>query len=53
MKCIALLFCSLLLPANGQEKPLSELDRELLLEKLKEVQGTSDSTVKGRYGVAL
>lgn len=53
MKCIALLVCSMILPANGQEKPLSELDRELLLEKLKEVQDTSDNTVKGRYGVAL
>jgi hypothetical protein len=53
MKRIALLACLLLLPATGQEKPLSELDRELLLEKLKEIQDTSDNTVKGRYGVAL
>jgi len=48
-----LLACLLLLPATGQEKPLSELDRELLLEKLKEIQDNSDNTVKGRYGVAL
>ena len=53
MKRIALLACLLLLPATGQEKPLSELDRELLLEKLKEIQDNSDNTVKGRYGVAL
>ncbi|MEN8774025.1 MAG: hypothetical protein ABF379_09325 [Akkermansiaceae bacterium] len=53
MKRIAFLVCSLVLPAIGQEKPLSELDRELLLEKLKEIQDTSDNTVKGRYGVAL
>lgn len=53
MKSIAFLVCSLVLPAIGQEKPLSELDRELLLEKLKEIQDTSDNTVKGRYGVAL
>ncbi len=53
MKRFVLLACSLLLPAIGQEKPLSDLDRELLLEKLKEIQDTSNSTVKGRYGVAL
>ena len=53
MKRIVLLACSLILSATGQEKTLSELDRELLLEKLKEIQDTSNNTVKGRYSVAL
>lgn len=53
MKRLALLALFSILPVVGQEKPLSDLDRELLLEKLKEIQNTSNSTVKGRYSVAL
>ena len=50
LAALALLFAS---PALADEKPLSDIDRELLLEKLKEIQETSNSTVKGRFGVAL
>ena len=38
---------------SAQEKVLTETDRELLLEKLREIQETSDTTVKGRYSAAL
>ncbi len=38
---------------QAQEKPLSVTERELLLERLQEIQETSNSTVKGRYTVAL
>ena len=38
---------------KAQEKSLSEIDRELLLEKLNEIQETSNSAVKGRFGVAM
>ena len=38
---------------SAQEKSLSETDRELLLEKLKEIQETSNSAVIGRFGVAM
>lgn len=37
---------------HGQEK-LSEVDRDLLLERLKEIQETSDTTVKSRFGIAM
>lgn len=50
LAALALLFVQTLV---GEEKPLSEIDRELLLEKLKVIQEGSDKTVKGRYGVAL
>lgn len=38
---------------GAQEKPLSDIDRELLLERLAEIKTSSDSTVKGRLQVAL
>ncbi len=53
MKRLAALALLVAQPLLGQEKPLSDIDRELLLEKLKVIQEGSDSTVKGRYGVAL
>ncbi len=37
----------------AQEKPLSEIDRELLLEKLEKIQENCDHTVNGRCSVAL
>jgi hypothetical protein len=53
MQHLAILAFALFTPVLAQQKSLSEIDRELLLEKLKEIQETSDSTVKGRFGVAL
>jgi len=53
MKHLAILAIALVTPVLAQQKALSEIDRELLLEKLKEIQENSDSTVKGRFGVAL
>lgn len=53
MKRLAALAIFLVSPVLAEEKPLSDIDRELLLEKLKEIQSTSDSTVKGRFSVAL
>lgn len=53
MKLLAALALLIAHPLPAQEKPLSDIDRELLLEKLKEIQDSSNSTVKGRYGVAL
>ncbi|MFT6381614.1 MAG: hypothetical protein ACJAXZ_003106, partial [Akkermansiaceae bacterium] len=53
MKRLASLALLLVVPVFAQEKPLSDIDRELLLEKLKTIQETSDSTVQGRFGVAL
>jgi len=47
----AVLFLTALLPA--EEKNLTEVDRQLLLERLEEIRNTSDSTVKGRVQVAL
>lgn len=47
---LAALTCS---QVFGQEKPLSETDRDSLLERLKEIQETSDSTVQGRFGTAM
>ena len=38
---------------HAQEKSLSETDRELLLERLKEIQETADGAVAGRFGVAM
>ena len=38
--------------ASAQSQ-LSELDRELLLEKLKKIQESSNKTVQGRYSVAV
>lgn len=37
----------------AQEKTLSEIDRELLLEKLEQIQENCDHTVNGRCSVAL
>jgi len=53
MKRLAALALIIANPIFAEEKPLSDIDRELLLEKLKGIQSTSDSTVKGRFGVAL
>lgn len=53
MKRLAALLLLFANPVLAEEKPLSEIDRELLLEKLKEIQESSNSTVKGRFGVAL
>lgn len=39
-------------PLIAQEK-LSDIDRELLLERLKEIQETSNTTVKSRFGAAI
>lgn len=50
LAALAILFAQ---PILAEEKPLSEIDRELLLEKLKVIQETSNSTVQGRFGVAL
>jgi len=38
---------------HALEKSLSETDRELLLEKLQEIQETANGAVKGRFGVAM
>ena len=48
---ILILMASLPL-ASGQEK-LSEIDRDLLLERLKQIQETSDSKVQSRFGAAM
>jgi len=55
MKSILFLFVATLGMGSprAQEKPLNETDRELLLEKLQEIQETSNTTVKGRFGVAM
>ena len=53
MKRFATLALFLASPILAEEKPLSDIDRELLLEKLEEIQASSNSTVKGRFGVAL
>lgn len=52
MKYLTLLLL-LLHPLIAEDKALSELDRELLLEKLKLIQENSDNTLKGRFGLAL
>jgi hypothetical protein len=38
---------------GAQDETLSDIDRELLLERLAEIKNSSDSTVKGRLQVAL
>ena len=53
MKRLAALALLIANPVLAEEKPLSDIDRELLLEKLQEIQESSNSTVKGRFGVAL
>ncbi len=40
-------------PILAEEKPLTELDRELLVEKLQEIQNNSNATVKGRLATAI
>ena len=53
MRLLAAFATLLLTCAHGQEKQLTDIDRELLLEKLADIQTSSNSTVKGRYTVAL
>jgi hypothetical protein len=53
MKRLAAIATLLIFPLLAQEKPLSETDRELLLEKLKAIQETSKSTVESRIDIAL
>lgn len=54
MKCLFPLATVLFVGfSTAQEKPLSEVDRQLLLERLAEIKNSSDSTVKGRLQVAL
>ena len=53
MKHLASLLLALITPIFAQEKTLSDIDRELLLEQLQEIQNNSDTTIKGRFGVAL
>lgn len=50
---LALAFVLLAGFSGAQEKPLTDVDRQLLLERLAEIKNSSDSTVKGRYQVAL
>lgn len=53
MKVPFLFFLVLATPVLAQEKTLTDVDRQLLLERLKEIRNSSDSTVKGRIQVAL
>jgi len=52
MNRLAALALLLALPLSGEEQSLSELDRQLLLEKLQSIREGSDKTLKGRYAVA-
>ncbi len=53
MKNLTLFLLILLTPLLAEEKPLTDVDRQLLLEKLKSIQEDSDNTLDGRFGVAL
>lgn len=53
MRLLAAFTTLLLTCVHAQEKHLTDIDRELLLEKLADIQNSSNSTVKGRYTVAL
>lgn len=46
-----LILTALLLPAQGQD--LSEVDRQLLLDKLQEIQESANSAAKSRFGTAV
>lgn len=53
MKFLAAFALLLILPLQADEKGLSEVDRQLLLERLEEIKNSSDATINGRLRVAL
>ena len=51
--CLSLLLAPLALPLSAEPEKLSDLDAQLLLEKIKELQEGSDERISARYKTAV